>query len=47
MASVTWTARELSHSMKASWNLILPIVVPESKVEYFRQFAARRLASDH
>ena len=47
MAAATGTVRELSDSMKASWNLILPIVVPESKVEYFRQFAARRLASDH
>jgi hypothetical protein len=33
--------------MKTSWNIILPVVVPESKVEYFRQFAARRLSSDH
>ena len=47
MAAATGTVRELSDSMKASWNLILPIGVPESKVEYFRQFAARRLASDH
>lgn len=47
MSAATDTVRDLSNAMKASWNLILPIVVPEPKVEYFRQFAARRLASDH
>lgn len=47
IASATGTMRDLSESMKTSWNIILPVVVPESKVEYFRQFAARRLSSDH
>ncbi|MGC0362805.1 AcrR family transcriptional regulator [Rhodococcus sp. 27YEA15] len=47
LAAGTKTVRELSESMKSSWNLILPVVVPDSKVEYFRQFADRRLASEH
>lgn len=47
VAAATGTVRELSESMKSSWNMVLPVVVPESKVEYFRQFAARRLGTDH
>lgn len=47
VAAATGSMRELAESMKSSWNLVLPVVVPESKVEYFRQFTSRRLGTDH
>ncbi|MFD3810986.1 ScbR family autoregulator-binding transcription factor [Rhodococcus sp. NPDC058639] len=35
--------KHLTERIEAMWSLLLPSVVPPSKLEYFRQFAARRL----
>lgn len=35
--------KHLTERIEAMWSLLLPSVVPASKLDYFRQFAARRL----
>ncbi|QBJ97623.1 TetR/AcrR family transcriptional regulator [Rhodococcus sp. ABRD24] len=43
LAAATRELDDLAPRLGGVWQSILPVFVPESKVEYFRQFAARRL----
>ncbi|MFD4368344.1 ScbR family autoregulator-binding transcription factor [Rhodococcus sp. NPDC058521] len=43
VAAATDSRERVASDMNAAWSLMLPVLVPDSKVDYFRQFAARRL----
>ncbi|MFC9835490.1 ScbR family autoregulator-binding transcription factor [Rhodococcus sp. NPDC127530] len=45
VAVATATLAELSERMTTAWKVFLPGLVANAKVEYFSQFAARRLSS--
>ncbi|WP_043782658.1 ScbR family autoregulator-binding transcription factor [Rhodococcus sp. JVH1] len=45
LAVATDTLRELPERMTTAWKVFLPGLVDDAKVDYFSQFAARRLSS--
>lgn len=45
LAVATDTLRELPERMTTAWKVLLPGLVDDAKVDYFSQFAARRLSS--
>ena len=45
LAAATDTLRELPERMTTAWKVFLPGLVDDAKVDYFSQFAARRLSS--
>ncbi|RZK94135.1 MAG: TetR/AcrR family transcriptional regulator [Rhodococcus sp. (in: high G+C Gram-positive bacteria)] len=45
LAVATDTVRELPERMTTAWKVFLPGLVDDAKVDYFSQFAARRLSS--